>query len=156
MFKRLPEKYNSRLPATVKDWNSNDDLRNLMNITYDGLLAFEKRGEHSVRSELIINADNRSSKFLEELWVRISANMQTPLYTTRDHRENDQVMTDDNEVLHIVNLIEWFTWQDTVSNMEKIIAMENIVADALTKLKESVMYYIDRNQPIPNMAWGVL
>lgn len=155
MFKRLPEECNSRLPATVKDWNSNDDLRNLMNITYDGLQAFEKRGEHSVRSELIITADNRSSEFLEELWTRISANVQTPLYTTRDHRENAQVMTDDNEILHIVNLIEWFTWQDTMSNMEKVVAMENIVADALTKLKERLLHHIELNQRIPTTAWDV-
>lgn len=65
-------------------------------------------------------------------------------------------MTDDNEVLHIVNVIEWFTWQDTMSNMEKVIAVENIVADALIKLKESVMYHIDRNQSIPNTAWDVI
>lgn len=155
MIERLPEGYNSRLPAVVKDWNSNDDLRKLMNITYDGLFAIEKRGEHSVRGELIITADSRSSEFLEELWTRISANVQTPLYTTREHRENTQVMTDDNEVLHIVNLFEWFTWKDTMSNMEKVVAVENIVADALTKLKERLMCYIERNQPAPNVAWVI-
>lgn len=156
MIEKLPEEYNSRLPAVVKDWNSNGDLRKLMNITYDGLFAIEKRGEHSVRSELIITADNRSSEFLQELWTRISANVRTPLYTTRDHRENTQVMTDDDEVLHIVNLNEWFTWQDTMDHMEKVIAVENIVADALTKLKECLLYYIKSNQYIPNMAWDVL
>lgn len=156
MIEKLPEGYNSRLPTVVKDWNSNDDLRNLMNITYDGLLAIEKRGEHLVRSELIIATNNQPTNFLEKLWTRIKTNIQTPLYTTRDHRENAQVMTDDDEVLHIVNVIEWFTWQDTMDNMEKVIAVENIVADALIKLKESVMYYIDRNQPIPNTAWDVI
>lgn len=156
MIERLPEGYNSRLPAVVKDWNSNDNLRKLMNIDYDGVFVIEKRGEQSVRSELIITADSRSSEFLEELWTRIKTNIQTPLYTTRDRRENTQVMTDDNKVLHTVNLIEWFTWKDTMSNMEKVVAIENIVADVLTKLKESVMYYIDRNQPIPNTAWDVI
>lgn len=155
MIEKLPEGYNSRLPDVVKDWNSNDDLRKLMNITYDGLFAIEKRGEHSVRSELIITADNRSSEFLEELWTRISANVRTPLYTTRDRRENTQVMTDDDEVLYIVNVVEWFTWQDTMDNMEKVIAMGNIVAEALTKLKERLMYYIERDQPAPNAAWAV-
>ncbi|ECN8003255.1 hypothetical protein ZJ62_08350 [Salmonella enterica subsp. enterica serovar Kentucky] len=156
MIERLPEKCNSRLPAVAKEWNSNDNLRKLMNIDYDGLLVIEKRGEQSVRSELIIMADSRSSEFLEELWTRIKTNIQTPLYTTRDRRENTQVMTDNNKVLHTVNLIEWFTWKDTMSNMEKVVAIENIVADALTKLKESVTYYIDRNQPIPNTAWDVI
>ena len=132
MIEKLPEEYNSRLPAVVKDWNSNGDLRKLMNITYDGLFAIEKRGEHSVRSELIITADNRSSEFLQELWTRISANVRTPLYTTRDRRENTQVMTDDDEVLYIVNVVEWFTWQDTMDNMEKVI-----------------------DQPAPNAAWVV-
>lgn len=155
MIEKLPEEYNSRLPAVVKDWNSNGDLRKLMNITYDGLFAIEKRGEHSVRSELIITADNRSSEFLQELWTRISANVRTPLYTTRDRRENTQVMTDDDEVLYIVNVVEWFTWQDTMDNMEKVIAMENIVAEALIKLKERLMCYIERNQPAPNAAWAV-
>lgn len=156
MIEKLPEEYNSRLPAVVKDWNSNGDLRKLMNITYDGLFAIEKRGEHSVRSELIITADNRSSEFLQELWTRISANVRTPLYTTRDRRENTQVMTDDDEVLYIVNVVEWFTWQDTMDNMEKVIAMENIVAEALIKLKERLMCYIERNQPAPNTAWDVI
>ena len=156
MIERLPEGYNSRLPAVVKDWNSNDALRNLMSITYDGLFVIEKRGEQSVRSELIIATNNQPSNFLEKLWTRIKTNIQTPLYTTRDHRENAQVMTDDNKVLHIVNLIEWFTWKDTMSNMEKVITVENIVADALTKLKESVMRYIELNQPIPNTAWDVI
>ena len=64
-------------------------------------------------------------------------------------------MTDDDESLYIDNIIDWFTWQDTMDNMEKVIAMENIVADALTKLKESLMHYIDLNQPIPNMVWVV-
>ena len=155
MIEKLPEEYNSRLPAVVKDWNSNNDLRKLMNITYDGLFAIEKRGEQSVRSELIITADNRSSEFHQELWTRISANVRTPLYTTRDRRENTQVMTDDDEVLYIVNVVEWFTWQDTMDNMEKVIAMENIVAEALTKLKERLMYYIERDQPTPNAAWAV-
>nr|DAG86013.1 MAG TPA: hypothetical protein [Caudoviricetes sp.] len=155
MIEKLPEEYNSRLPTVVKDWNSNGDLRKLMNITYDGLFAIEKRGEHSVRSELIITADNRSSEFLQELWTRISANVRTPLYTTRDRRENTQVMTDDDEVLYIVNVVEWFTWQDTMDNMEKVIAMENIVAEALIKLKERLMCYIERNQPAPNAAWAV-
>lgn len=155
MIERLPEGYNSRLPAVVKDWNSNNDLRKLMNITYGGLFAIEKRGEQSVRSELIITADNRSSEFLQELWTRISANVRTPLYTTRDRRENTQVMTDDNEVLHIVNVVEWFTWQDTMDNMEKVIAMENIVAEALTKLKERLMCYIERNKPAPSAAWTI-
>ncbi len=156
MIEKLPDGYSSRLPAAVKDWNSNDGLRKLMNIDYDGLFVIEKRGEQSVRSELIITADSRSSEFLEELWTRIKTNTQTPLYTTRDRRENTQVMTDDNKVLHTVNLIEWFTWKDTMSNMEKVVAIENIVADVLTKLKESVTYYIDRNQPIPNTAWDVI
>lgn len=156
MIEKLPEGYNSRLPAIVKDWNSNDSLRKLMNITYDGLFAIEKREEHSVRSELIITTNNQPTNFLEKLWTRIKTNIQTPLYTTHDHRENTQVMTDDNEILHIVNVVEWFTWQDTMANMEKVSAVENIVADALTKLKESVMYYIDRNQPIPNTAWDVI
>ncbi len=155
MIEKLPEEYNSRLPTVVKDWNSNGDLRKLMNITYDGLFTIEKRGEHSVRSELIITADNRSSEFLQELWTRISANVRTPLYTTRDRRENTQVMTDDDEVLYIVNVVEWFTWQDTMDNMEKVIAMENIVAEALIKLKERLMCYIERNQPAPNAAWAV-
>ena len=155
MIEKLPDGYSSRLPAAVKDWNSNGDLRKLMNITYDGLFAIEKRGEHSVRSELIITADNRSSDFLQELWTRISANVRTPLYTTRDRRENTQVMTDDDEVLYIVNVVEWFTWQDTMDNMEKVIAMENIVAEALIKLKERLMCYIERNQPAPNAAWAV-
>ncbi|MCY6617333.1 hypothetical protein OYA97_22495 [Escherichia coli] len=156
MIEKLPDGYSSRLPATVKDWNSNDGLRKLMNITYDGLFAIEKREEHSVRSELIIMTNNQPNNFLEKLWTRIRTNIQTPLYTTRDRRENTQVMTDDNESLYIDNIIDWFTWQDTMGNMEKVIAVENIVADALTKLKESVMYYIDRNQPVPNMAWDVL
>lgn len=156
MIEKLPEGYNSRLSAVVKDWNSNDDLRKLMNITYDGLFAIEKREEHSVRSELIIMTNNQPNNFLEKLWTRIRTNIQTPLYTTRDRRENTQVMTDDNESLYIDNITDWFTWQDTMGNMEKVIVVENIVADALTKLKESVMYYIDRNQPIPNIAWDVI
>ncbi len=156
MIERLPEGYNSRLPAVVKDWNSNDDLRKLMNITYDGLFAIEKRGEHSVRSELIIATNNQPSNFLEKLWTRVRTNIQTPLYTTRDRRENIQVMTDDDESLYIDNINDWFTWQDTMGNMEKVITVENIVADAITKLKESVTYYIDRNQPIPNTAWDVI
>ncbi|MFS8300334.1 hypothetical protein ACMG5L_23475 [Escherichia coli] len=49
MIERLPEGYNSRLPAVVKDWNSNDDLRKLMNITYDGLFAIEKLLENAFR-----------------------------------------------------------------------------------------------------------
>lgn len=156
MLNRLPEEYNSQLPAVVKDWNSNDDLRNLMNITYDGLLVIEKRGERSVRSELIITTDSQPSDFLEKLWIRIRVNVQTPLYATRDHRENAKVMTDDDETLYIVNTVEWFTWQDTMDYIGKVIAMENIVADALTKLKERLMYYIERNEPVPNMAWNVL
>ncbi|HBH8255370.1 TPA: hypothetical protein KXY68_005206, partial [Escherichia coli] len=59
MIEKLPDGYSSRLPATVKDWNSNDGLRKLMNITYDGLFAIEKREEHSVRSELIIMTNNQ-------------------------------------------------------------------------------------------------
>lgn len=156
MIEKLPEGYNSRLPTVVKDWNSNDDLRNLMNITYDGLFAIEKREEHSVRGELIILTNNQPNNFLEKLWTRIRTNIQTPLYATRDRRENTQVMTDDDESLYIDNITDWFTLQDTMDNMEKVIAVENIVADALTKLKESVMYYIDRNQPIPNTAWDVI
>lgn len=156
MLKRLPEEYNSRLPAVVKDWNSNDDLRNLMNITYDGLLVIEKRGERSVRSELIITTDSQPSDFLEKLWVRIRANLETPLYATRDHRENTQVMTDDDEALYFDSTVDWFTWQDTMDHMEKVIAMENIVADALDKLKERLIHYLEQSQPVPNMAWGVL
>lgn len=68
---------------------------------------------------------------LDALWIELQTSPQRPRYVTRDHRpENALVGT---------GSVDIFIWQDTLDNMNKMIDVENIVANKLTQLKERLM-----------------
>lgn len=147
---------NNRFVAVINDWNQNDKCRKLMDVIYDGSDEVTDRGERSVHSELLILGTLQSEAFIERLWVAMNAHAQAPRYVTRDHRIRTHLEMNSEEVIQTARTTNWFVWQDTIENQEKVLAMENLVADALEKLKTNVMPYIDRDEPVPETAWDVL
>ncbi|ELT4197129.1 hypothetical protein R8201_001672 [Escherichia coli] len=68
---------------------------------------------------------------LDALWIELQTCPQRPRYVTRDHRPEN--------ALAGTGSVDIFIWQDTLDNMNKMIDVENIVANKLTQLKEQLM-----------------
>lgn len=119
------------LVDAVQAWNENPARRAKMELVYEGSTRVRTADDVLVvRGEFFaLGVTDRGP--LDALWIELQTCPQRPRYVTRDHRpENGLAGT---------RSVDIFIWQDTHDNMNKIIDVENIVANKLTQLKEQLM-----------------
>lgn len=119
------------LADAVQAWNENPACRAKMELVYEGSTRVRTADDVLVVRGEFFALGVTDHGPLDALWIELQTSPQRPRYVTRDHRpENGLAGT---------RSVDIFIWQDTLDNMNKIIDVENIVANKLTQLKERLM-----------------
>ena len=119
------------LADAVQAWNENPACRAKMELVYEGSTRVRTADDVLVVRGEFFALGVTDHGPLDALWIELQTSPQRPRYVTRDHRPENG--------FRLTRSVDIFIWQDTLDNMNKMIDVENIVANKLTQLKERLM-----------------